>query len=205
MTSNLFDREQGRQTDEHPSIERLNDAEVLTLSLRSPEAFNVIVSRYQRLFVRKALEITGNEDDAYDVVQDTFVRIYAAAKKFKAKNNSSFKSWAYTILVRQCYTLYRKQKRRQTFVVPLDPEFADIIPDESVSRSFEHALSMEGILALITRLPSKLRRVVELHFIEGTSQKEIAISEGLTPVAVRARIHRAKSELRRLHQEMGVY
>jgi RNA polymerase sigma factor (sigma-70 family) len=186
---------------ENTPIESLPDNEVLALSVRNPQAFNVIVTRYQRLFVRKAMEITGNEDDAYDVVQDTFVRIYAAAKKFRVQKQGTFKSWAYTILVRQCYTLYRKQKRREAFVVPMDPEFADIMPDEAQRRASEDALSMESILALITKLPAKLRMVVELHFIEGTPQKDIAQTLGLNPVAVRARIHRAKSELRRLYAE----
>jgi len=173
----------------------------LKRSLIEPNAFEEIVNRYQRLFVRKAREITGNEDDAYDVVQETFVRIYAGAKKFKAENVNSFRSWAYTILTRQCYTHYRKQRRMAQVSMPLSSEMIEVIPDESMQEKYEQALTMENALALVSKLPAKLKRIVELYFIEGTSQKEIALAENLSPVAVRVRIHRAKRELVRLHSE----
>ncbi|MFA6459342.1 MAG: RNA polymerase sigma factor [Candidatus Paceibacterota bacterium] len=182
----------------------LADAEVLTLSLRDPNAFGEIVNRYERLFVRKAREIVHNEDDAYDVVQETFVRIYSAAKRFKSKDNASFRSWAYTILVRQCYSFYKKQKRAEAFSVPLDPELLEIIPDQAGVDERERVLSMGSALALISRLPAKLKRIVELHFLEGTSQKEIAEMEHISPVAVRVRIHRAKRELHKMHLESGL-
>lgn len=185
-------------------LTEMNDAEVLAYSLKDPNAFAEIVNRYERLFVRKAREIIHNEDDAYDVVQDTFVRIYSAAKKFKAKDTASFRSWAYTILVRQCYTLYNKQKRRSMYSIPLSPEMIEIMPDEAERGQREEALTMENVLALISKLPAKLRRVVQLYFIDGSSQKEIAEIENLSPVAVRVRIHRAKKELQKLHLEDAI-
>lgn len=185
-------------------VTTLDDAAVLRRSLKDPNAFGEIVSRYERLFVRKAREIVHNDDDAYDVVQDTFVRIYSAAKRFKEHDASSFRSWAYTILVRQCYTFYRKQKRREAYSVPFDAELAEVTPDPSVNAEREHALSMENAFALISKLPAKLRRIVQLYFIEGTPQKEIAKMENLSPVAVRVRIHRAKRELNRLNLELSL-
>lgn len=181
----------------------LNDAEVLKHSVKDPNAFEEIVSRYQRSFVRKAREIIGNEDGAYDAVQDTFVRIYAAGKKFKPEHEDSFKAWAYKILTRQCYTLYSKEKRRAQWSQSLSPELVEVIPDENEREAHEHALSMENAFALVSKLPAKLRRVIQLYFIEGAPQKEIAVSEHLTPVAVRVRIHRAKRELRRMSLEAG--
>ncbi len=186
------------------NIKELNDHEVLTRSLAEPNAFEEIVNRYQRLFVRKAREITGNEDDAYDVVQETFVRIYAGAKRFKAENVNSFKSWAYTILTRQCYTHYNKQKRLAQVNMPLSQEMIEVIPDSAEKERYEHALSMENALALVSKLPEKLKHIVELYFIQGTSQKEIALREHLSPVAVRVRIHRAKRELQRLNLESNI-
>lgn len=182
-------------------LEGLNDAEVLAYSLSKPDAFSEIVRRYQRLFIRKALEITRNEDDAYDVVQEAFVRMYAAGGKFKAIHAGSFKSWAYTILVRQCYSLYRKNKRLAQFSVPFDPEFVEVVADESELERHEHALSMENAMALVSKLPAKLKRMVQLYFIEGLPQKDIAAQEHLSPVAVRVRVHRAKKELKRLYME----
>ncbi len=181
------------------SLETATDGEVLSYSLESPDAFAEIVGRYQRLFLRKAKEITGNEDDAHDIVQETFVRIYSAAKKFRHVQGASFRSWAYTILLNRCYTFYRVEKKRMSLVISLDPEYADVVPDVVEIQSREKMLSMEDMLGLVSQLPAKLKRMVEMHFIRGIGQKEIAAHENMSPVAVRVRIHRAKKELRRLH------
>ena len=180
---------------------QLKDAELLHLSLQEPRLFEELVRRYQRSFIRKATVILGDEDDANDVVQEVFVRIYTSAPRFEKREAGTFKSWAYTILIHQCYSAYRKKYRHEPVSLDADPELAEIIPDQAGLEEVEKSYSREYILRLVSKLPDLLRRAVVHYFIEGRPQKEIAAHEGVSTGVIRARIHRAKGELRKLDLE----
>ena len=177
----------------------LSDAELLGLSREKPAVFEEIVSRYQRLFVRKALSILRNEDDAYDAVQDAFVRIYSAAKKFRHREGASFSSWAYTILVNQCYTSYKKKHKREIISLEFAPELVEIIPDQAGIDDLERKFTKDYLLSMISKLPVLLRKVVESHFINGLPQKAVAEQEGVSNAVIRTRIYRAKKELQKMN------
>jgi len=177
----------------------LSDAELLALSDREPALFEELVSRYQRLFLRKAMNILRDQDDASDVVQEAFVRIYSAAKRFRAVQGATFSSWAYTILVNQCYTLYHKRQRHAYVSFDLEPDLLEVIPDQAGLESLEQKLTRESLVAAISRLPVLLRRAVEGHFIQGLPQQAVAEQEGVSNAVIRGRIHRAKRELRKMH------
>lgn len=180
----------------------LSDIELLRRSYKRPELFEELVSRYQRLFVRKAASILGNEDDAKDVVQEAFVRIYLGATKYKPQPGASFSSWAYTVLVNQCYTMYRKRQRSSVVSFDLEPELAEVLPDPVSLNAIENKFTADYVARMLSKLPLMLRRAVQLHFIDGLPQKEVAEIEGVTHGVVRQRIHRAKKEIRRLDGEL---
>jgi len=103
------------------NIKNLPDEEVLAISLVSPSAFEILVDRYQSAFLRKAGGIVKKEEDAQDTVQETFVKIYLNAKKFKKeKAGDSFKNWAYKILVNCAISRYGKLKKELLVLKPLD-------------------------------------------------------------------------------------
>lgn len=179
-------------------LKAMSDAEVLSLSVSRPQVFEELVDRYQRLLLRKARSILRNEDDASDVVQDTFVRIYTSASKFKKQEGASFSSWAYTILTHQCYTYYRKKQKHAFVSLEMEPALADVIPDRAAIEAVEEKFTRDHIIGLIAKLPAIMRRVVELHFIRGVPQKEIAREEGVSLGVVRSRVFRAKKELQKL-------
>ncbi len=176
-------------------IKSTGDAELLALSRTEPKVFEELVNRYQRSFVRKATSILRDQDDAHDAVQDTFVRIYAAAGKFQKQKGASFSSWAYTILVNQCYTAYKKKHKHDIISLEFTPELVEVIPDQAAIEDLERRFTKEHLLSLVSRLPVILRRVIELHFIDGLPQKQVAQQEGISNSVVRTRIFRAKREL----------
>ncbi len=187
---------------ELPDLKELPDEEVLALSLTNPDAFSTIVDRYQEAFIRKAKSILVNEEDAFDAVQETFVRIYSAAKRFKTQEGASFKSWGYRILVNQCFTLYQKRKRHSDKAAVLSDEHFELLPDKQGIESYEQKLNRDHILSLVSRLPVMLARIARLYFIEEKPQEEIAEIEGVSVGAVRARIHRAKKELEKINLKL---
>ncbi len=185
---------------ENPSAAARSDEEVLAVSVTNPDSFSVLVDRYQEAFLRKANYIIKNDPEtARDVVQDTFVKIYLNAEKFKVQEGATFKSWGYKILINTCFTKYKKLKGEQVFLTDLDPEIQELVPSKYDINSFEQKLDTDHVLSLISKLPVILGRVLRLYSVEGKPQKEIAKIEGISLGAVRARIHRAKKEIKKMN------
>ena len=168
------------------------DEEVLTLSLEKPSAFGLIVDKYQTAFIRRARKIVGEETVA-DAVQDTFVKIYFNARKFRKVEGASFKSWAYKILFNTCLTYAAKSGREKKIVVNLEPEIAENLPDLS-SRWHEKLLNKNEVISVLTKMSGILRETLEDFFLKEKSQREIALERGISVGVVRTRLHRAKKK-----------
>ena len=89
------------------------DEEVLAASVTHPSLFAILVRKYEEPFMRKALSIVRVREEAEDVVQEAFARIYLNAAKFKKQEGASFSSWGYRILINTALTHYQKQKRKE--------------------------------------------------------------------------------------------
>lgn len=183
-------------------IEEMSDEDILALSIDNPKYFEVLVGRYQEAFIRKGKHILPDQEEAvFDIVQDTFVKIYLNAGKFKKQEGASFKSWGYKILINTCFTFYQKRKREKQFTIRLDDEIAELVPGNDEAK-FDKKLDTDYLISLISRLPNLLARVLTLHVIEGKSQSEVASIEGVSVGAIRTRIHRAKKELERIKLDL---
>lgn len=185
-------------------IKELPDEEVLLRSIEKPDYFAEIVDRYQVALLRKANSMLRNEESAEDVVQETFVKIYANAGCFKEVPGATFKSWAYKILVNTCLTLLKKSKREREIFVALDPELAEVIADPMDLSFIDKKFSSDHLMSLVSRLSETLRRTVMWHTVDDLSYQEIAEKEGVTEGVVRARMHRAKKELKKINESFGV-
>ncbi len=185
---------------EEQNITHKRDEEILSLSLSHPALYEVIVDRYEEAFKRKARKVLRTEEDVEDAVQETFVRIYTGAPRFKTVEGASFKSWGYKILMNTCFTHYQKKKKEEEFfsLLDLDDEFAEIIPDKDELHRMEAKINGEFALSLVSKLPEMLKRAITMYFIEERPQKEIAKLEGVSEGVIRTRIHRAKKELRKI-------
>jgi RNA polymerase sigma-70 factor (ECF subfamily) len=187
MTSFLEDTEK--------EITGHSDEEILALSIKSPSLFAVLVIRYEQAFLRKALSILRNQEDAEDVVQEVFTKIYHYAPRFQVVEGASFKSWGYRILINTAITLYQKRKKDKSATVPLSDELEDVLRDTKVEGLPEKEIS-DYVIRVLSKLPTDLARMLKLHFIDGMSQKEIADEEGITVAAVKTRVHRGKEAFR---------
>ena len=187
------------------SADKRSDEEILALSVSNPDVFSVLVDRYEEAFLRKTKQIIFNDPDiARDIVQEAFVKIYLNAKKFKVQEGASFKSWGYKILINTCFTKYKKIKNEKVFLADLDPEIQELVPSKADYDSFEQKLDNDYVMSFISKLPVILGRVLKLYSVDGKSQKDIAKIEGISLGAVRARIHRAKKEIKKMDLNMMV-
>ena len=169
----------------------LTDAEVLARSEREPDLFAILVRRYEAALLRRARTILKSPEDAEEVVQDAFTKMYLYADKYHVREGASFSSWAYTILNRVAYTRYRAKSIERGKRAELLPEHYESLPDARAE--FLEDLSIRNeVLAALAKLPEAAAKILRLQFIEGKTQKEIAQAEDLSIPAVKTRIHRAK-------------
>ncbi len=175
---------------EHEDTKR-SDQELLFSSIADPAVFARIVDRYQAPFIRKALTILGTDEDAQDVVQEAFVKIYLNAEKFEPRASAAFSSWAYKILLNTCYSHYKKHKRARGDV-SLDETLLVGDVDEVVEESH-----LERFLAVLSKIPASAARLLYPLVVEGKSYQDLARLEGVTDSTMRVRVHRAKSSFKK--------
>ncbi len=174
------------------------DEEILERSVAHPRLFEELVDRYEEAFLRKALYILKDKEAAMDAVQDAFVKIYRNVARFTPEPGAGFKSWAYRILVNTCFTAYKKRKNEGQFLADLEPEFQELVADRTVTEEREHELNRDEVLSFLQKLPEGLSLPMRLHFLEGKPHAVVARLMGISEGAVRARVHRAKAELKKL-------
>jgi RNA polymerase sigma-70 factor (ECF subfamily) len=179
--------------------DELTDEALLERSLSHPSLFAILIDRYQDAFLRKAEGIIHSREEAEDIVQETFTKIYFNARRFKPVEGASFKSWGYKILMNTTFTHYQKLKKKGAVQLDLDPEFYEGLADPA-DRSHEEQMR-DYVASFLSRMPAQLARPLSLHFIDEYSQKEIAEMEGTTVSAIKTKIYRAKREFTRLLKE----
>lgn len=178
----------------------LSDAQILARSQREPERFAILVRRYEAAFLRRARAIVFSPEDAEEIVQDAFTKIYLYADRYMEQEGATFASWAYTILNRVAYTKYTAKKKERAGRANLEPEHFEALPDEHAE--FLEDLSVRNeVFAALAKLPETAARILRLQFIEGKTQEEIAESEDLSIPAVKTRVHRAKKLFKKAYDK----
>ena len=179
-----------------------SDEELLALSVSHPSLFALLVRKYEEPFLRKAKGIVHEQEEAEDIVQEAFAKIYLNAGKFKKQEGASFSSWAYRIVINTALTHYQKRKRQGKSNVSLDEEIWALIPDKNL-RQFEKTELTDLIASVLTRMPDMFSKALSSFFIEGKSQEEMAREEGVSVGAIKTRVHRAKKEFKKVFETIN--
>src|SRR5215469_1621470 len=168
------------------------------------ENFERIVDDYQRRLYGFALRMTGNREDAEEIVQDAFVRAFRALGKMTDEQRAELRMqpWLYTITLN--VTRNRLRSKRPTNVALDSLADPDALlsatgegpdrPDQIVERGTDMALVEQALL----QLPMHLRAAATLRFIEGRSHPEIAEILNQPIGTVKSHVHRAVRILRRI-------
>lgn len=179
-----------------------SDEEILALSIKQPYLFGILLDRYQDAFIRKAESVLRSREDAEDIVQETFTKIYRYADRFQVQEGASFKSWGYKILLNTAFTRYQKMKKHRSAVFNPDPEWYEVMADTK-TQQFEKEEMKDYVISVLSRMPEHLGKVLRLHFLEGRPQEEIAEIEGVSVGAIKTRVHRAKKEFKKINETIG--
>ncbi|MBC5816093.1 MAG: sigma-70 family RNA polymerase sigma factor [Candidatus Eremiobacteraeota bacterium] len=170
----------------------------------SIERFESIVDDYQRRLYGFALRMTGNREDAEEIVQDAFVRAYRALGKMLPEQRAELRlqPWLYTITLNVTRNRLRSKKPTNVALDALaDPDAllresneGPAQPEAIVERDADMALVEKALL----QLPMHLRAAATLRFIEGRSHPEIAEILNQPIGTVKSHVHRAVRILRRI-------
>ncbi len=192
-------------------INALDDAALARLARAGDgAAFRAIMQRSNRRLYRIARAVVSNDSEAEDVVQEAYVRAFAALKDFRGE--SSLATWLSRIVLNEA--MGRLRRRRPTVDVAAiegrQPPHGEIIPFPLASKEPdpERAIAQRQIHALlesaIDDLPESFRTVLVARAVEGMSIEETAALFGLKPETVKTRLHRARQLLREgLEKKIG--
>ncbi|HLY60704.1 MAG TPA: RNA polymerase sigma factor [Terriglobia bacterium] len=178
-----------------------NDAAVVAQVLAGDrDAFRVVVERHSQSLFRLAYRMTGNEQDAEDVVQETFMRAYRRLNKFEAR--SSFSTWLYRIAVNCSLDQSRKRRQQDERQLAPSPELPDPLlalpsTDPSSERLAMSAEVRKKVEATLNELTEKEKAAFVLRHYEGMSIEEVGRAMGLRANAAKNNIFRAVQKLRR--------
>jgi RNA polymerase sigma-70 factor, ECF subfamily len=164
-------------------------------------AFNELVNRYSRKIYRLAKHITQNEEDAEDVLQETFLKAYEHLGSFQGQ--SKFYTWIVRIAVNESLMKLRKRKSDRTVPLdePLDTGEDTVVREIAVwDQNPEQQYSREEVGAILDEAVQSLkptfRTVFVLRDIEELSTEETAEALGISVPAVKSRLLRARLQLR---------
>lgn len=162
------------------------------------DAFEEIVRSYEKAVYNLALRMVGNRDDALDMAQEAFIKVYGSLASFRGE--SKFSSWLYRITTNVCLDFLRAKSRKPQ--VPLDggdgeDESALTIPDmrDMPEQVLMKKLDMQALHTGLEKLPVHHRQVLVMRELGGMSYADIARELSIEEGTVKSRIFRARKSL----------
>jgi len=165
-------------------------------------AFDELVRRTYVDTYTLAMRLTAHEEDARDVVQETYLRAWKGLKGFRG--DAQFTTWLYRITANTAYTTVKRRRRNR--VDALDAMLEEPVEtriDAQPEQSAEQSALLARLSGALDQLPPKLRVLVVLKDVYGLSHEEIAEELGISVAAAKVRLHRGRKRLRDLLYEDG--
>ncbi len=184
--------------------ERSTETDLIRAAQRGEaDAFEQLVRTYDHNVLRMALNLLHSEEDARDVYQEVFLRVYRNLPKFRF--DCAFSTWLYRIVANLCLDQIRKRKVRREDAPPLDREGAEVdrlqfIPEERADvdpqRRLMSAEVNQRVQDVLETLTPRERIVFEMRHFQGMRLRSIGESLGVTEEAAKNCLFRATQKMR---------
>ncbi|HHW32327.1 MAG TPA: sigma-70 family RNA polymerase sigma factor [Clostridiaceae bacterium] len=166
-------------------------------------AFEELIEKHQKKVFNLALRMLGNHEDAYDIAQEVFIKVYKAIKNFKEE--SSFSTWIYRIATNTCLDELRRRKNKN--IVYIDEDIKS--EDSDMKRQLEDSGPTPDLITekkeikriiynAIEKLPDQHKSALILRDIQGFSYEEIARILECPEGTVKSRINRGRKTLKEM-------
>ena len=164
------------------------------------DAIDQLVAKYQARAYQFAYRLSGNQDDAADLVAEAFVRVYTALPRFR--KDSQFSTWLFRIVTNCFLDQKKKETRRPTDQLEdawLDADAKSTIvapdsPEEASERTEREAVMAKAI----EKLPDYQRAMIVMFHLENLSYEDIAKTLDMPVGTVKSRLNRARLALREI-------
>lgn len=152
------------------------------------QAFSILVRRHSDVFYRAAYKVVMNREDAEDIVQSSFLKIWDRPILWKEDKGAAFKTWFYKIVMNACLDFKRKRKDVTGY------DFAEnvIAPNQLADKAMIEIEQQNLIEDVIGTLPPKQRAAITLFYEDDIKQKEAAEILGVSTKAFESLLSRAK-------------
>jgi RNA polymerase sigma-70 factor, ECF subfamily len=180
---------------------------VRRVQARDEMAFREIVERYQAKVFSIIYGILRNHNDAEDIAQQVFSKVYFSIRNFDFR--SSLLTWIYKITVNECYDYLRK-KRVRKLVYESDFSEEDALRMEASDPAIDPAVPVDRKLAqqdlvmkLLDRVSEEDRSLILLKEVEGHSVEELAAMTGLNENTIKVKLFRTRQKLVKAAQRLN--
>jgi len=174
----------------------LNDNEIISKVLAGDQqAYALLVDRYQQYVFTLTLRFLKTREDAEEVAQDVFIKVYRSLADFRGA--SKFSTWLYTIVNTTCITFLRK-KKLETHSLDLEKVFeaADSIDSGMRANLVEQKSRVAMVNQAIRLLSTEDAEILTLFYKGEQTLEEIATILTIAPNAAKVRLHRARTRLK---------
>ncbi len=184
----------------------MSDTNELSLIRRAQEgdrsAFDALVRLYDKNVLRLALQVVGSPEEARDLYQEAFLKVYRSIRHFRQE--AKFSTWLYRVVMNVCLDFLRQQKTRKEVPAPQpdegEPEFMQTVPDERPTLNPERATHSKEINRRIQGalevLNPRERMVFELKHYQGLKLRAIGVICNTSEQTVKNCLFRATQKLR---------
>ena len=148
-----------------------------------------LYAKYFKKMFQICLSYTGSREEAKDILQDAFVKVFSSIKNYDCKN--SLEGWIRRIVTNTAIDYYR-QKKRLVFI----EEYKEIEDEQETDLNFFEHIHNDVVLNFINKLPEGARIVFTLFAVEGFKHQDIALQLNITEGTSKSQYKRAKSLLK---------
>jgi RNA polymerase sigma-70 factor (ECF subfamily) len=164
------------------------------------EAFRWVVKTHQRMIFSLALKMLCDEEEAKDIVQETFIRVWQSIRNYDPQK--TFSTWVYTIASRLCIDRLKKSSRM--VVLPEDEiTLRRFASDTDSQQSLENREWVSIVRMIAEGLSDKQRLVFTLCQLEGIPSAEVEQITGLDAKQVKSNLYVARQTIRKRLKELG--
>lgn len=171
-----------------------SDISLVKLALKGRgDSWNELIRRYEGKIYNFALRMTGNREDALDLVQEVFLSVYRNLDRYGQE--AKFSSWIFTIASHRATDFYRRKKAVDSLE---EPELIDGGPGQSPYDQVLRRQSNHEIMRLLHQLTPEQRLVVELKYFQEQTFEEMATHTGIPTNTLKSRLYAALRKLKSL-------
>lgn len=168
-----------------------NESLICRIKEGNHDAFSILVNRHSNRFYRIAYRLVSSKDDAEDIVQEAFLKLWDRPNLWNPGKGAKFTTWFYRVVINLCFD---HRKKKKLINLPEDIEFSDENPGPDVLYDVHQKQAL--LDRFIHELPERQQLALNLCFYEGLSNYEAAQIIGVKVKALQSLVMRAKTTLK---------